>query len=218
MLDTSFARPRGDVGNPESWDFPVLLHVVRGAGARRVVDGDDAVVGDFIAGARALARQGALGAITSCGFLAAWQQRISEHSPIPVATSALLQIPPIARSLPGSRRVGVLTYDARALGPEHFLGVGADPDTPTAGLPRDGAFHRMIEHGAPYDPAALEAEVLAAARALLAAHRGIGAIVLECTNLPPFAAAIRAQSNLPVYDILTLGRWFHAGLEAGAGA
>ena len=73
----------------------------------------------------------------------------------------------------------------------------------------------MIEREAHYDGRALEREAVAAARHLLATHDGIDAIVLECTNLPPFAAAIRAATGLPVYDALTLGHWFHAGLVAG---
>ena len=32
----------------------------------------------------------------------------------------------------------------------------------------------------------------------------IGAIVLECTNMTPYAAAIQEQTGLPVFDIYTL--------------
>jgi Asp/Glu/hydantoin racemase len=38
----------------------------------------------------------------------------------------------------------------------------------------------------------------------VADNPGIGAIVLECTDLPPCAAAIRMRTALPVYDIVTL--------------
>ncbi len=212
MLDTSFPRPPGDVAHPASWPFPVVLHTVRGATARRIVDGDDTALDAFVAGAHALAIAGAVGVITSCGFLAVQQQALAARSPVPVATSALLLIPMLARCLPGGQRVGVITYDAASLTAAHFHAVGADPATPVAGLPPDGAFHRMIEQDGPYDTAALEAEVLATAADLLQRHHGIGALVLECTNLPPFAASLRRRTGLAVHDVITLGTWFHAGL------
>ena len=200
------------MANPASWPFPVLLHTVRGATARQIVDGDDTTLDVFVEGCRALASQGAAGVITSCGFLATQQHAMARASPIPVATSALLLLPLIARCLPRNQRVGVITYDADALTPAHFRAAGADPGTPAAGLPKGRAFHGMIEHGGAYDPAELEAEVLETAARLLQTQPDIGAFLLECTNLPPFSAALRRHTGLQVHDILTLGTWFHAGL------
>ena len=76
----------------------------------------------------------------------------------------------------------------------------------------------MIERGGAYDEEALRAEAVSAAMVLRNSVSDLAAIVLECTNLPPFAADIARATGLPVYDILTLGHWFHAGLVAGAGA
>ena len=44
-------------------------------------------------------------------------------------------------------------------------------------------------------------------------HPDVGAIVLECTNMPPYAAALRRQVGLPVYDIYSMVNYFHAGLR-----
>jgi len=201
------------VANPASWAFPVLLQTVGGATARLTVDGDDKLLDAFVAGAESLAAQGAVGVITSCGFLARWQERLAALVTLPIATSALLQIPLLQRCLPAGRRVGVITYDAAALTAAHFMAVGADPGTPVAGLPPDGALHGVIERGQAYDAAVLEQEVLEVVRGLLSEHPDIGALVLECTNLPPFAAAIRSETGLPVYDVITLGHWFHGGIS-----
>lgn len=211
MLDTAFPRPPGDVGHPQSWAFPVLMATIPGALARRVVGGGAAgMVDAFVAAGNALADQGAVGLITSCGFLATLQSVLAARCRVPVAASSLLQIPMVSLCRPG--RVGVITYDAAALTAAHLLAAGADAATPVVGLPANGAFRAMIEGGAPYDATALEWEVLDAARRLLGENADISAIVLECTNLPPFAAAIRAMTGLPVYDVLTLGHWLHAGL------
>lgn len=212
MLDTRFERPPGDVGHPASWPFPVLFETVRGATARRVVGGQDAALGDaFVQAGERLRARGAIGIVTSCGFLAARQRSLAARMTLPLATSSLMQLPLIDRCLPGGRRAGVVTYDADALNPAHFVEVGADPATPVVGLPADGALRGLIERGAPYDAAALARDVLEAAGRLVA--RGdIGAILMECTNLPPFSKAVAERYDLPVFDIITLGRWFHSGL------
>ncbi|KFI25059.1 aspartate/glutamate racemase family protein [Paenirhodobacter enshiensis] len=217
MLDTAFERPAGDIGNRDSWPFEVLFETVTGATARRVVGGDDAELLDaFTAAGERLIARGARGLLTSCGFLAARQGVLSARLSVPLATSSLMQIPMVARCLPRGRRVGVLTYEATSLTAGHFTEVGADPETPRAGLPVDGALHALIEGGAPYDRAAIEAEVCAAVAGLLQTHPDIGAIVFECTNLPPFSGAVTRRFGLAVHDVISLGMWLHRGL-AGAG-
>ena len=39
----------------------------------------------------------------------------------------------------------------------------------------------------------------------------LGAIVLECTNMPPYAKAIHEATGLPVYDITTLANYVMDG-------
>ncbi len=95
-----------------------------------------------------------------------------------------------------------MTYDAEALTDAHFVEVGADPATPVVGLPANGALRGVIEREAPYDAEALARDVLEAAGRLVG--RGdVGAILMECTNLPPFSRAVaerfavRSSTSLP---------------------
>lgn len=213
MLDAAFERPPGDVVNAGSWPFPVLFQIVAGATAGRIVGGDDRdLLDDFIAAGESLRAAGAVGLVTSCGFLAGSQSELASRLTLPIATSALLQIPLVERTLPAGRRVGVVTYDAELLGERHFRGVGADPGTPTVGLPRGGHFHSLIEGCALYRRKELEAEAHESVARLLADHAGIGAIVFECTNLPPFAKGVEEGFGLPVFDVITLGCWLRQGL------
>lgn len=213
MLDTRFERPPGDVGHAATWPFPVCYEVVRQATPRRVVGGADGGLFDaFVLAGQALHAAGALGAITSCGFLAARQAELARRLPLPIATSSLMQLPLVERCLAHGRRAGVVTYDVAALRADHFRHVGADLATPVVGLPSDGSLRGLIERGEPYDRAALEAEVLDAVARLLAGHEEVGAVVLECTNLSPFAKAVVNAFDVPVYDVVTLGCWFYSGL------
>ncbi|TXL70259.1 aspartate/glutamate racemase family protein [Vineibacter terrae] len=216
MLDTRFPRIAGDIGNPASFSFPVIYEQLEGIGPLDAVSAapDRARVSRALAAStRRLAQRGAVGVATSCGFLALFQAELAAVSPIPVATSALLLVPQLARTLPAGRRVGVLTASAASLTPAHLAAVGAPADTPIAGMPAGGAFaHTFLGNAPDLDRDAVERETLEAGRALADRQPDLGAIVLECTNLPPYAAALRRALGLPVYDVLDLLRLFRAGL------
>ena len=60
----------------------------------------------------------------------------------------------------------------------------------------------------------LRQEVLAAARRLMENAPDIGAIVLECTNLPPYSLDIQELTGLPVFDVVTLTHYvYHAVVQ-----
>jgi Asp/Glu/hydantoin racemase len=215
MLDTGFQRLPGDIGYGPTWPFPVQYAAVRGATPERVLSPDaDGTAALFLRAADELVELGVDGITTSCGFLAIIHPKMVAHCRVPVATSSLLQIPLVQSLLPRGKKVGVLTASKKSLTAAHFAGVGVSPDLPVAGLPPDGVFIRNNHTGVPVvDRAVQEAEVLAAAGELMAMDPAIGAIVLECTNLPPYAAAIEAAFGVPVYDIVSMITWFHSGLR-----
>src|SRR5947208_2918920 len=145
MLETRFPRIPGDMGNAETWSFPVLYKVVPGASPRRVVcERAEGLLDEFLAAADELVRLGADGITTTCGFLSLYQREIAAHVGVPVATSSLMQIPLIERLLPPGNRVGVLTISAASLTREHLIAAGADPDTPVVGTDGGREFTRAI--------------------------------------------------------------------------
>jgi Asp/Glu/hydantoin racemase len=217
MLDTRFPRLVGDIGNPATFDFPVRYRVVEGASPRRVVlNGDRGLLAPFVEAARRLAADGVDAIATSCGFLALFQDEMQAAVELPLWTSSLLDVAPIAARLPPGRRVGIVTVDADSLGPRHLAAAGAPLDTPTEGLARDASFRRaLLDNLASFDVAAARDATVAAARRLLERHPEVAAIVLECTNMPPYAEAVREATGLPVHDITTLvATRFAAEVEA----
>ncbi len=215
MLDTRFPRIPGDIGNPASFDFPVIFRRMEGLGPGDAVAAHPdrpRVLSVLVANARALVEAGAIGLSTSCGFLALYQDDLAAALPVPVATSALLHI----RRNPG-RRIGVLTASARNLTPAHFTAVGAPSDTPVAGLPEDSSFARtFIANGPTLDRDAVEREVVMAARDLVERQPAIDTLVFECTNLPPYRQAVEQATGRPVLDVLDLLRDFYAALPGSS--
>ncbi|VAW15912.1 FIG01073400: hypothetical protein [hydrothermal vent metagenome] len=214
MLETRFPRIPGDMGNALTWPFPVLYKVVRGATPDLVVrQGASGLREAFIAAARELVATGADGITTNCGFLAIFQKDIAAAVGVPVATSSLMQVPMVEALLPPGKRAGILTVSAETLTPAHLDAAGVPAGTPIVGTDGGEEFTRaLIGNEWTLDVAKAEADVLAAGRELVAAHADIGAIVLECTNMMPYAARLRAELGLPVFSIASMVCWFQAGL------
>jgi hypothetical protein len=216
MLEARFPRIPGDMGNAATWPFPVLYNVVRGASPERVVlQGARGLLPDFIAAARDLVSLGAEAITTNCGFLALFQRQLAEAVKVPVATSSLMQVPWVQATLPPGKRVGVVTVSGATLTPAHLEAAGVPLDTPTVGTESGKEFFRVIIRGEKddLDVALAEADIIDAGRRMVAGNPDIGAIVLECTNMPPYAAALREAVGLPVYDIYSMISWFYAGLR-----
>jgi len=189
MLDTHFPRVAGDVGNPASWRMPVRYRTVRGASAQRVVrDRDATLLAPFSDAALALQAEGAAAITTSCGFLFDLQDALQAAVRVPVWTSSLLALPSLTRP-------GVITVDADSL---HV-------DVPCEGLESGCALQRTLLDDLPtLDTDRAEADTVAAAKRLVRRHPEVETLVLECTNLPPFAAAVQLATGRPVHHLMTL--------------
>ena len=208
MLETRFPRPPGDIGHPRTFAFPVRYCTVRGASPRRVVvERDRELLAPFIDAACALEGEGVAAVTTSCGFLALFQREMAAALAVPMWTSSLLLVAEIEAGWHDGRRVGVVTADAASLTAEHLRAVGARADTPLEGLALDSLFRAtLLEDRAELDGAEAARATVAAAERLVARCPDVAEIVLECTNMPPYADAVRAATGRPVHDITTLVR------------
>lgn len=215
-LETAFEKVPGHIRNPATFDFPVVYEVVTGATPQRLVArADPTLLRPFIDSARKLEAAGVAAITSGCGFLVLFQRELADAVSVPLFASSLIQVPMVARMLRGDQRVGLLVADRDALTPRHLAAVDADRiPVAVAGMAGRPEFREVMLEGrrVELDVARLESEVLAEADALASAHDDLGAIVIECTDLVPFAHAIQARTGLPVFDIVTLTRMVHAGL------
>lgn len=215
MLDARFPRIPGDMGNAATWDFPVHYRIVRGASPDLVVrQGASGLLPAFIEAARELVADGVDGITTNCGFLSLMQTELQAAVPVPVATSSLMQVELVNALLPPGKRAGVLTISASTLTAEHLSAAGVPDGTPVGSTEGRSEFTRAIlGNEVELDVEAARADNVAAAKAMLAAHPDLGALVLECTNMVPYAADIRAAIGLPVFTIESFITWFQSGLS-----
>lgn len=215
MLDARFPRIPGDMGNALTWDFPVHYRIVRGASPDLVVrQRASGLLDDFLAAARELVADGVDGITTNCGFLSLFQQELAAVVGVPVATSSLMQVRSVNSLLPPGRRAGVLTISASTLSPGHLKAANVPGDTPIGTTEGGREFSRVILEDEPeMDVEAARQDNVDAARQLMSRNPEIGALVLECTNMVPYAADIRAATGVPVFSILSFISWFQSGLN-----
>ena len=219
MLDTHFPRIKGDVGSPESFSYPVRKLTVRGASPDRVVrEADPALLEPFLQAAEQLEWEGCAAVTTSCGFLAMFQKELAARVSIPVFTSSLLQVRTAYGLLPEGKKVGILTADGRRLGERHFRGAGIE-DVPKVVYGMEGThFHDVyVGDREDLDPARAGEELQRVALRMVDEHPEVGAVVCECTNMPPYTDALRRILKCPVYDILTLADHVMRSVRRNAG-
>ncbi|KAL4885820.1 hypothetical protein BJY04DRAFT_214018 [Aspergillus karnatakaensis] len=218
-VECFFYRPSGDAFNSNTWSFPLIRELAEGSKENILVKKDDyneEFLASFIAAGKKLAERGAVGLITSCGFLAQAQGVLAEALPIPIATSSLLQIPSILSFLPPSKKIAIITYNADELGDSHFTNLGIPPVSSSRciikGVKPNGSLQSLVRGQIPYSHDDIEAEMITAAKEVVAENENVGAIVLECTQMPVYAEAVQSAVDLPVYDVFTMGSWFYSGL------
>jgi Asp/Glu/hydantoin racemase len=215
LLDTKFPRIPGDVGNPLSFEYPVLLRTVPGATVQRVVyQADPQLLEDFIDAARDLEAQGAAAITTSCGFLSLFQEKIAEAVSIPVFLSSLLQVP-LAFAMT-HRRVAIITANSDQLTGEVLRAAGINQEIPRAigGLQEVPAFRDpILNNDTRLDRESIEQEVLAKVARLLDGYPDIGSIVFECHNLAPYAKSVQRTTGLPVFDIIDFANWIYSSIQ-----
>jgi Asp/Glu/hydantoin racemase len=216
MLDTLFPRIPGDIGNPNTFSFPVLYNVVKGAYPNRVVkNADPLLLQLFIEAAQELENEGVRAIATSCGFLAIFHRELVNAVDIPVFSSSLQLVPLVQSTIKRKQKVGIITARSQSLTPKHFSGVGIQ-SYPLAIIGMDSAeeFSAVfIEGKEDIDIEKCRMEMVMKAEKLIKRHPEVGAIVLECTNMPPYAQDIQKAVGLPVFDVVTMINFVYSAVS-----
>ncbi len=216
ILDAAYPCVPGNVGNASTFDFPVRYKVVKNASIDRLLNQrDPSLLDPFIEAARELQNEGVRAVTGACGFMALFQRQVADALDIPVFLSSLLQVPFIYQMLPRGRKIGVISADSSALTLEHFSSVGIIPDIPLilGGMENQVEFREavLLENGT-LDSDQIQREVVEVAKQMVNKDPDIAAIVLECSDLPPYAAAVQAAVQRPVFDFITMIQYVHSAL------
>ncbi len=216
MMETFMPFPPGSPGNATTFDYPVRYTVVNGATMERVVfDPDPNILPLFVEAGRELVREGVKAITGNCGFMIFYQDQMAQAFDVPVFMSSLLQLPFISRLLKPGEKVGIITANSKTLSAEHLRIAtnGAEVPVLVTGMEDQPNFYGAIhaEKGE-LDFDKVEAEVIHVVRKLVSGDSSVKVILFECTDLPPYAAAVQRAVDLPVFDYTTMINYVHSSL------
>lgn len=206
MLESVFPRIPGDMGNARTWPFPVTYKVVRDASPQRVVrEQAKGLYQNFLDAALELQAQGVAAITTNCGFLVLFQDDLAAALDIPVVTSTLLKAAAIQATLPAGKTLGILTISAETLTDKHLQAADVPTGLPIVGVEPGCEMQRAIlGNQLELDISEAERDMVKAATRLTNEHPDVGALLFECTNMPPYTEAVRRATGLPIHSSVTI--------------
>jgi Asp/Glu/hydantoin racemase len=197
----------GNLRNDKTFNFRLKRETVRGATPDRFaadILGKKELTPHFIEAAKKLEARGVDAIVGDCGFIAMYQKDIAREVSVPVATSSLILVPLVFRMLAENQKVGILTQNDKHLVERHFNAAGwSSKDIPVV----------LKEFGEAKWNLVPTSEMVRLAKELVEENSDVGAIVLECSVIPPHARAIQKATGLPVFDITTLVKLVHAAVD-----
>ncbi len=136
---------------------------------------------------------------------------MTEALNVPVFLSSLLQIPIIKIGLKNHQKIGILCADQPDVTVKVLQNCNIDPSVCVIeGIGNKPEFSAILNSNKGcFNNELVKQEVVAAAMALTDKYSEIGAILLECSDMPPYAAEVQRYINLPVFDFITLIKWVH---------
>ena len=209
--DVHYPMLPGNAVNGYTFDFPVRLKAVRGLTCKRLFRGDESIFKDMLCSAKELEREGVRAISAACGFFGNFQKQLAQAMDIPVAVSSLVQVPWIASIIKPGQKIGVLTANMNAM-TDHLLencGIKNRDQLIIRDLYDAPEFSAIVQDRGEFDNGIVRQEVLAAARQIIEECPDTGAILLECSDMPPYASDIQSEVQLPIFDLTTLIRWLH---------
>ncbi len=206
-VDLVYPKLPGNVANATTFDFPVLYKKVSFE-IEQLFSGDPALEEMIVDAAKELVADGARAIIGACGYFAHFQKQVAAAVDVPVFLSSLVQVPMIKIGLRPEQKILVLCASGDDMNREFLAKVNANLDDCIIQDVGSLESFAPIRWGkTELDNRRLSKDLAELALSVVSEHPEIGAILLECSDLPPYACDIQRATGLPVYDFISLINW-----------
>lgn len=216
QLDAWLPFLPGNVSNADTFDFPVRYLHVPGANQARMHAGDDGLLPALIETAKQLEIDGCRAICGNCGYFGHFQSQVAAAIDVPVYLSAVVQVPWILTGLKKDQKIGLLCADAPNLTYHLFESCGVTREQyercVVYGAITEPEFSTFVKRVGTFDNRLVRQEVVGLCKKMVKENPEIGAILLECTDMPPYAADVQRELNLPVFDPITMINFVHSAV------
>lgn len=216
ILDDVYPGFPGDVRNASAFPFPIQYEIVEGVDIWALVHEEDKspCLEPIQRAAKKLESMGCRAIAAECGYFAYFQKEIAGFVDVPVFMSSLLQVPFAQQLIGPDKVVGILAARKEQMTQAHLKAVGIQPGSNYVleGAEGNGSCEefshlwyepeRTDPPEAYYDKA--EREFVDVAVEFYNAHPNMGAMMLECTGMQPFARAVQREIDIPIFSWGTL--------------
>ena len=215
LLDTFAPYIPGDVANATTYSFPVRFKKVKNLTVERIFNKDIRFLDNMINAGRELVEEGVKAITGDCGFMALFQKEMVKQLKVPVFLSSLLQLSFITKIISDDQKVGIITANSSILDASLLkeVGIRSTVSLCIRGMEDKENFKKsIIEEIGWLDSEKIEKEVVHIAKEMIREEPKIKVILLECSILPPYGAAVQEAVNLPVFDYITMINYVYSAI------
>jgi hypothetical protein len=201
VLDLGYPYLPGNVANASTYNFPVRFNILKGTTIPQILSHDRSLLDMIIDGGKEVIKDGVRAIVGACGYFGYYQKEAAAALDVPVFLSSLLQISTIKQTLKADQQVGVICASRESLSPETLGACGVDDPSELVivGAQDLPEFKNILNCTCHYNPAQLERELTGLAVKLTTDNPQVGALLLECSDMPPFSCAVQNATGLPVF-------------------
>jgi len=215
VFSTDTPRVPGDAGHSDTFDYQVRYEVIQG-GFADLINGSDEIRQRIVDGCLNLKKYGIQAVIGDCGMMSLYQDVIGKEAEILFAGSSLVQIPLVWQLIGRSGSIGIITGHPEMLGMKHLIHSGWTPDIRLSiqGMEDEAHFAEIVINGGHgLNVEQMKQDVLNAGRKLKEKTPDLRAVILECSNLPSYAAVLHDDLDVPVFDIVSAANLLAYGID-----
>lgn len=215
LLDEVAPGFPGDMRNPSAYPFPIQYEIAEGVNNQTLVHDEDKsfCLEPLRKAAQKLERLGCRAIAAECGYSAYFQKELAKSVNVPVFASSLLQVPWAQQLIGPHKVVGIIVAFEKTMTSAHLQAVGIQLDSNyvLTGAYEAGKFDELMNMAGHPDPAMrsgryeqIESDLIDLAQDFYQKHPNMGALVIECSLMQPFARAIQRVIDIPVFSWGTL--------------
>lgn len=214
-IDYSYPPIPGDVDHVASYGYKVKFSMVQGLTFEKAQQAvlDDAIQESFRQAVQQLESQGVIAITGDCGFMMAFQPFVRSLTDLPVLLSSIIQAPMLVAAHAPQAKFAVFTANSTTFDKDRLLaqsGISVPPEQWIVVGLQDLPGFEAVAIGGLVPAEVVQPGIIARARDLVAREPNLKAILLECTELPHYADALRAATGLPVFDAITAVDYFQS--------